>query len=203
MGIDECLKILDAHSETVYTLRWSSVPILPPLENDIKEQPSNIGTEPEVDKSPTNEVLENVVTEEKTNGASSSSEHGPNSENEKGNESNTDKERKRSDDEKKGEEKSNKIEGGGEEDEENAMRIENSANSISKTSLSSFTGIQTRAVLASGSEDSTVKLWDTAKGTCLHSLSGYSNGMVYCVAYDNKADYIAVGHADGVLSCGP
>ena len=138
-----------------------------------------------------------MITEEKENGVASSSLRENVSEN------NPETELKKSGEETKVEDKSHKIEGE-EGEEEEAMKIENesSQNQIepsSSTSTVSPGEVKTRAILASGSMDQTVKLWDPVKGTCLHSLSGYSSGMVYSIAYDNKAEYIAVGHADGIL----
>jgi len=79
------------------------------------------------------------------------------------------------------------------------VKDQNKIETTSSTLTSSPVAIKTRSILASGSFDNTVKLWDTATGTCLHSLVGYSNGGVYSIAYDKKAKYIAVGHSDGIL----
>lgn len=53
-------------------------------------------------------------------------------------------------------------------------------------------------ILASGSYDQTVKLWDIETGECLKTLQGHSSPVV-CVAYSPDGKLLASGEFDGVI----
>jgi small GTP-binding protein len=55
-----------------------------------------------------------------------------------------------------------------------------------------------RGLLASGSRDSTVKLWETTSGRLLHTLEGHKDS-VYSVAFDRSGDTLASGSIDGTV----
>lgn len=49
--------------------------------------------------------------------------------------------------------------------------------------------------VATGSFDKTAKLWDTEKGTCLHTFAGHQNEVV-TVAFDPHKSLLATGSMD-------
>ena len=53
-------------------------------------------------------------------------------------------------------------------------------------------------MLASGSGDRTVKVWDVATGKCLQTLQGHQD-MVTSVAFSPREDLLASGGKDGTV----
>ncbi|KAI2820484.1 hypothetical protein CBS115989_3614 [Aspergillus niger] len=53
-------------------------------------------------------------------------------------------------------------------------------------------------LLASGSDDKTIKLWDAATGTLKHILEGHS-GLVYSVAFSNNGQLLASGSGNKTI----
>jgi len=53
-------------------------------------------------------------------------------------------------------------------------------------------------MIASGSEDVTIKLWDINRGECQRTLRGH-NGTVYSVVFHPTEPIIASGSHDGVI----
>jgi WD40 repeat protein len=53
-------------------------------------------------------------------------------------------------------------------------------------------------LVASGSGDGTVKLWDTATGALQQTLKGHS-GLVYAVAFSSDDKLVASGSGDGTV----
>lgn len=49
--------------------------------------------------------------------------------------------------------------------------------------------------LVSGSYDSTIKVWDTNSGFCVHTLTGHSN-WVKCVSLNTRGNLIASSSRD-------
>src|SRR5439155_10029803 len=54
------------------------------------------------------------------------------------------------------------------------------------------------STIASGSEDQTVRLWDTATGQCLQVLRGHTN-RVYSVAFSPDGKIVGSGSPDGTI----
>jgi WD40 repeat protein len=52
-----------------------------------------------------------------------------------------------------------------------------------------------RSVLASGSWDNTIRLWDIDSGKCLNTLSGHS-GVIYSTAFSPDGQILVSGSAD-------
>merc|ERR1712070_143456 len=208
-SVSECLQVLDSHTEAVYTLRWSTLPILPPVETQNTELTANNGnassTEALGEKDIIIEKKDSMDQEKDQQKSTLSSQETPALNNDQDNdkEKDVDGDTQKTTVQKSGGETEGTMELDGEKGETKVPSLttktkEKNANSETTSSPSS-NGVTTRAILASGSFDNSVKLWDTAKGKCLHSLSGHSNGGVYSIAFDNAAHYIAVGHADGIL----
>ena len=53
-------------------------------------------------------------------------------------------------------------------------------------------------LLASGSQDTTLKVWNLHTGELLHTLKGYS-GTVYSIAISSDTQTLVCGHSDGTL----
>ncbi len=53
-------------------------------------------------------------------------------------------------------------------------------------------------ILASGSHDKTVKLWDVKRGDCLKTYTGHTK-EVYAVAFSNDGQTLASGSQDGTI----
>ena len=53
-------------------------------------------------------------------------------------------------------------------------------------------------ILASGSRDNTIKLWDIVDGECIQTLSGHE-AFVFSVAFNHDGTRIASGSYDGSI----
>ena len=55
------------------------------------------------------------------------------------------------------------------------------------------------ARIVSGSDDSTIKLWDAATGACLRKLTGHDGAYVLSVAFSPDAGRILSGSSDNTV----
>ena len=67
-----------------------------------------------------------------------------------------------------------------------------------KGTVKSVAFLQNSNLLAAGSSDKTIKIWNIDTGQCIQTLTGHENS-VYSVAFPQNSNLLASGSSDGTI----